>query len=142
MKVYKLDEKKLKKQKLMNILGGIVALILCAIDAYLFVLGYTRTVASTSFFGALGVSLLMAVSSLEKFYYELDGNVLTSYIRGKKFSQHDLTKVEVEIKEKKKKSKITIKEHGRVKAVHKGNYVGVEAFDELINDVKVVLKQQ
>ncbi len=141
MKVYKLDEKKLKKNKTAYTGSGILCLVFCVINAYLFVSGYTQTIASTTFFGALGATMLITASSLEKYYYELEGSVLTAYVKGKKFREHDLTKVKVEIKEKKKNSKIIIIENGKVKAIHIGNYVGVDAFNELINDVKFVLKQ-
>ncbi len=141
MKIYKLNEKALKKEKTKYTISGIVSIVVSCINAYFFIIGYNTSVASTVFFGVCGFTLLVSVSKLDRFYYELNGNVLTSYLRGRKFCDHDLTKVDVEIKENKKKSKITISENGKVKAIHRGNYVGVEAFDELINDVKLVLQK-
>ncbi len=142
MKVYKLDEKLLKKKKVSSIIGGILFIIVGIINCYMFVNGYSRTVAGTVFFLVAGFSMLSTTTKLDKFYFELEGTVLTSYLRGKKFSSHDLTKVDVEIKNHDKKPKITIMENGKVKAIHNAGYVGLDAFNEMIKDVNEVINRK
>ncbi len=141
MKVYKLGQKELKRLKVSYTISGLLSLLVCGINIYLYVMGYSSTSSGAAVFGVVGFTMLVTVPELGKFYFELDGTVLTSYIRGKMFSQHDLVKVEVVIKDKKKKSKITISENGKTRAIHKPTYIGVDAFSEMMSDVKAVLQQ-
>ncbi len=140
MKVYKLSEEEFKSQKTFAIVGGVLCLIAAFANGYIFFMDYSNNVLSTVAFTGAAVLMFKSISNLDRFRFELDGTVLTSYLKEDKYYEYDLTKVEIEINEKSKRSRINIIENDNVVAIFRASDVGEKAFKELINDVKVYSK--
>ncbi len=140
MKVYKLDEKSLKKKKITTTISGLAFIFISCINAYFVAMGVSETTTGVAMFLIAGVAMFMSLRKIDQFYFELDGSVLTSYLRGRQFCKHDLKQVQVSIRNDIKRPKITILENGKVKAIHNATYIGVESFNEMIEDVNKIIK--
>ncbi len=138
MKVYKINEVELKKQKRFAIIGGVLCTLIAVISAYLFFMDYSGNVSSVVIFGGIGIAMFKSISNLDRFRFELDGTVLTSYLRKDKYYEYDLTKVEVEINDKSKKPRLNIIENDKVVAIFRASDIGEIAFKELINDLTAI----
>ncbi len=141
MKIYKISEEEYKKQKAIHIISGVLCLIVSAITGYQYFMDYSEKASTMVVFGILGITFLKAISNLDRFHFELNGTILTSYLKDKIYYQHDLTKVEVEIVEKRKRSKILIIENDNVKSIFRESDIGETAFDELKNDVNDIIEK-
>ncbi len=138
MKVYKLSEEEFKKSKNFAIIAGVLFMVVAVINAYLFFMDYSGNVSSVLIFGGIGIAMFKSISNLDRFRFELDGTVLTSYLREDKYYEYDLTKVDVEFNLKTKRSRINIIENDKVVAIFRATDVGAVAFNELIDDVKAI----
>ncbi len=140
MKVYKVSEEEYKKQKTTHIISGVLCIIVATISAYLFFMDYSDNISSTVVFGAVGITLFKAISNIDRFHFELNGTVLTSYLKDKVYSQSDLSNAEIEIKEKRKNSKIYVFENDRATAIYRSSDIGINAFNELLKDISAIKK--
>ncbi len=139
MKIYRLSEEKLKKQTTTQILLGSVTLLLAVISGYSYFVNDIGNVTFTVVLCFISSIFFKAISNLDRFRFELDGTVLTSYLKDSVYYQYDLLNVDVEIVEKNKTSKIIIFENDEAKAIFRASDIGPEAFDELINDTRELL---
>ncbi len=142
MKVYKLSEQDLKKIKKESIIFGLVWLLLCIVFIYVSITIDNDYTSTSVIFGIGAFRSFFALYKLDQFYFELDGKVIREYIRGKVRKESNLEQAQIKIIEHKKKPKMNVLDKNNVLAKYNRHLVSIDAFNELISDVKDILQQQ
>ncbi len=144
MKVYKLSEQGLKKRKKEMIIEGLLLSLFCMFRVYqhIRIPGVEYNITSTIVFGIAAFQIFFSSYKLDQCYLELDGKIIREYIKGKVRKESNLEQAQIGIKEHKKRPRISVLDENNKLAKYNSYMVGVEAFNELINDVKAIVNEQ
>ncbi len=143
MKTYKLSDVELKTKKMMYLVTIVLCIFTSVISIGAIFVGYKTglSIALSVVFICNALINILTKNKLGKNYFELDGNVLTAYLKGKNPTKFDISQVDFIIKEHKKYPMIIISANGKAKAMYNSKDIGVKAFNEMIEDINIVINQ-
>ncbi len=138
MKIYKMSDEERKRIMLGKIKTNLILLTIIIVSyvGVLVAIGESQQPWGMILLTILETWYLVAITG--RYHFELDGNNLSCYKRGKLKKSFDLKKVRAVISKGENESTLIIKDDGNVVGNYHSEILGITVFNELIEDISLI----